>query len=203
MPIIKQTESTFLPVPAGTHVSRCYSMVSIGTQKSLNPQYTPKFQVILFFEIPGETITVGGETRPMVISEWLNCYLGSATKPSKTRTLIESWRGRPFSEQELAGFNIANVVGAPCLLNVMHEVKAGKSREKIASITPLPKGMVCPPQFHKSVVYEIEQGRDAVFQALPPWVQKKIEACEEWNHTPAADEPATVAEDNKGDDIPF
>ena len=81
MPIIKQTESTFLPVPAGTHVSRCYSMVSIGTQKSLNPQYTPKFQVILFFEIPGETITVGGETRPMVISEWLNCYFGSATKP--------------------------------------------------------------------------------------------------------------------------
>lgn len=212
MPILKESESTFTPVPAGAHAARCYAMISIGTQAGQNPLYRPQFQVILNFEIPGELIEYQGEKRPMVISQFLNAYLGRMDKPSNTRKFLEQWRGKPFTEQEMKGFDLSKLVGAKCLLNIIHEVKNGKTREKIASVSPLPKGMTIGEQYHKSVIYEIEQGRDEVFNALPEWVRKKIEACEEWNEpqratseeevaNKAADE--AVTEKKESDDVPF
>lgn len=203
MPILKQNESTFEPVPAGTHPARCYAMVSLGTQLPNNPQYKPSFKVVLQFEFPNEMIKVGDTEKPMMTGQFLSAYLGSVRKPSKTNEFLTAWRGKPFSEQELSGFDLANVVGAPCLLNIVHEVKDGKTREKIASISPLPKGMTVPPLFNKKIVYEIEQGRDAVFKALPEWMQKMIEGCQEWQHPAAAPEPEPESEETPNDDVPF
>ncbi len=149
-------------------------MISLGVQQGQNPAYRPSFQVVLGFELPNEQLEINGEKKPMAISQFLNAHLGSTTKPSKTNLWLSAWRGRAFTEQELAGFDLAKVVGAPCLLNVIHEMKDGKVREKIASISPLPKGMTMNGQINPSVVYEIEQGRDATFQALPEWMQKMI-----------------------------
>jgi hypothetical protein len=144
----------------------------------------------------------------MSISHFLSAYLGSTKKPSKTNLFLTSWRGRPFKPEELAGFDLSAVVGAPCLLNVVHEEKGGKMRENIASISPLPKGMTMSGQINPKVIYEIEQRQDKVFLALPEWMQKMISQCEEWN-TPA---PQIVSdnnphseppEDDDGDSVPF
>lgn len=202
MPILKESESTFEPVPAGTHPARCYQMVSLGTQPPGNPQFKPSFQVVLGFELPNEQIERNGERFPMSTSQFLNAKLGTQQKPSNTRKFIEAWRGKAFTAAEISGFDLSKVVGAPCLLNIIHEDRNGKTNAKIASISPLPKGMTMSGQINPSIVYEIEQGRNEVFKALPEWLQKKIELCEEWQH-PAA---ATQAEDAAGgesDDIPF
>ena len=201
MPILKQAESTFVPVPAGAHPARCYSMVSLGTQTPNNPQYKSSFQVVLSFELPTELMEFNGEKKPMVQSCFLNAYLGRASKPSKTHLFLVAWRGRAFTEAELEKFDLSTVVGAPCLLNIVHEVKDGKTVAKIQSISPLPKGMTVPPQVNKSVVYEIEQGKDAVFNSLSEWMKKKIESCEEWVHPAALEEPETEQADNS--DVPF
>jgi len=211
MPIIKESESTFKPVPAGAHAARCYAMVCIGTQRSANPQFMPQLQVILCFEIPSEKVEYQGEMRPMVVNQFLNAFLGRPNKPSNTRKFIESWRGKAFTDAEMKGFDLSKVVGSPCLLNIIHEDKNGKTREKIASISPLPKGMTIEKQFHKPVVYEIEHGRNETFNALPEWLRKKIEACEEWNEPQRAtseDEASNASADaaateKKDDDIPF
>jgi len=202
MPLLKQSESTYTPVPVGNHPSRCYGMVSLGTQAGKNPKFPPTFQVVLMFELPNESIEVNGEKKPMIISKFLNAYLGSPTKPSKTNLFLSSWRSRPFNEQELKGFDISKVVGCTCLLNVVHVEKNGKTREEIASISPLPKGMTMNGQVNPSVVYEIEQGRDDTFKTLPEWMQKMIEKCEEWVHPQAADDaPQEDATDS--DNPPF
>ena len=68
------------------------------------------------------------------------------------------------------------------------------------------KGMTIPPQVHKSVVYEITQGRDSVFQSLPEWTQKMIASCEEWNaqQSPESDEPQPSDNDGANvDDVAF
>ena len=202
MPIIKQSENTFEPVPAGTHPARCYAMVSLGTQPTNNPKYDPSFKVVLQFEFPNELIEVKGEKRPMMTGHFLSAYLGSVTKPSKANLFLTAWRGRQFTEQELAGFDLAKVVGAPCLLNIVHETKNGKLRETIASISPLPKGMPVVPQINPTVIYEIDEGRNDKFKALPEWMQKMIEQCEEWT-APKASEPDPDPHDEGDPNVPF
>lgn len=206
MPIIKASDKTFTPAPAGTFPARCYSMISLGTQPAGNPQYKPSFQVLLQFELPTEMIEVNGQPMPLGISKFLNAYLGSPKKPSQTNQFLQAWRGRPFTAQELLGFDLKAVVGAPCLLNIIHTEKSdGSMREQIASISPMPKGMVMPAQVNRKVIYEIEQGRDAVFQSFPEWIQKKIEACEEF-HKPVAAVPEREFDGDTGvavDDVAF
>lgn len=203
MPIARQGESTYTPVPPGNHPARCYGCVSLGTQPSLNPKFKPNFKVVLLFEFPNESIEIAGVKKPMSTNTFLNAYLGSPSKPSNTAKFLTAWRGRQFTEDELKGFDLAKVVGAPCLLNIIHETKDGKTRETISTISPLPKGMGLAEQVNKSVIYEIEQGRDAVFQALPEWMQKMIGNCIEWNMPSAAEAPQADAHDEGDSSVPF
>lgn len=203
MPILKQSESTFEPVPEGTHPARCYGMISLGTQPSNNPKFKSSFKVFLQFELPEEVIMINGEPKPMMTSHFLTAYLGSINKPSKTNLFLTAWRGRSFTEKELGGFDLASVVGAACLLTIIHETKDGVVRERIASISPLPKTMKIVGMINPPVKYEIEQGRDAVFATLPKGIQKMIEKCEEWTHPAAAEEPDPEPEPEPSDDTPF
>lgn len=209
MAIAKSSGGTFEPVPQGTHPARCFAQISLGTQHSEN--FPDSFKVMLMWELPEQVIEKdGGETFPMVISKEYTCSLNE--KANLRRDLV-SWRGREFTETELAGFDVSQVVGAPCLLNVIQtQSTKGKTYSKIASISPLPKKMAAEKQVHESVKYEIESGRSETFQKLPEWVQKKINACVEWNQQPAkpASKPpvthqAEIAGDGppESDDVPF
>lgn len=202
MPIAKETK-TFEPAPAGTHVARCYGCVSLGTQHS--ELFADAFKVMLLFELPFEAIkTADGGEMPMTISKEYTLSLG---KKSNLRKHLDSWRGRPFSEQELEGFEVSKVVGAPCQLTIVH-AKSGKGDvyAKIEAITGLAKGMTCPDQKHPAIKYEIDDGNESeVFKQLPEWIRKKIAACEEWQ-TPKDVLP--TGEEQQGeepieDDVPF
>lgn len=205
MPILKQNESSYKNIEPGTHPARCYGMISLGTQPSGVEKYSPSFQALLLFEFPSEIIEVNGEKKPMSTNHYIKAYLGSVRKPSKTNLFLTSWRGRAFTDVELAGFDLAKVVGATCLLNIVHSNRNGKTREDIASISPLPKGMTLPIQFNQSIVYEIEEGRNEKFRALPEWIQKKIELCSEWTKPLTKEElqHTHTKADEKFDDVPF
>lgn len=206
MPVLKQTESTYTLIDPGTYAARCYGIVSLGTQPALNPQFKPTFKVVALFELPNDLAPNG---KPMGASQFLNAYLGSSKKPSKTAIFLNSWRGRPFTEEEAKGFDLMKVVGAPCLLSIVHEERNGKVREVISSIAPLMKGMTIPPMVNQPIRYEIEDGKNGTFQALPEWMQKMIGQCLEWNTPPAAvdahDEAADaeVAAKAEAEALPF
>jgi hypothetical protein len=178
MPLAKETK-TFTPAPAGTHIARCYGCISLGTQHS--ELFADAFKVMLLWELPFELIKMDGAEMPMTISKEYTLSLG---KKSNLRKHLDSWRGRPFTEAELLGFEVSKVVGAPCQLTIVH-AKSGKGDDyaKIEAVTGLAKGMTCPDQAHKSIKYEIEDGNEQtseVFKNLPEWIRKKITSCEEW-----------------------
>jgi len=51
-------------------------------------------------------------------------------------------RGRPFSFDELVGFDLENLIGVACALNIVAKTsKKGKVFSNIAGIMPLPKSM--------------------------------------------------------------
>lgn len=194
MPVAKETGKDFLPVPAGTHIARNIGVISLGTQP--DDRYPVSFKVMLMFEIPGETIKIEDKDAPMVISRQ---YTLSLSEKANLRHDLESWRGRQFTADELKGFEVSNVLGAPCMLSVIHKANAqGKVFANVSGISGVPKGVTCPPAFHKLLKYEVEQGMDETFKALPEWIQTRIKACEEWTH-PAAGQAAPVMPEPPGE----
>lgn len=203
--LAKESGKDFKPLPSGSHLARCMAVVSLGTQAS--PMYPSSFKVMLMFEVPGETIEIDGKPAPMVIQKE---YTLSLSEKANLRHDLESWRGRTFTRQELDGFDVVKVLGQPCMLSVIHKTTAkNKIYGAISGISGIPKGVTAMPAWHKPVSYEIEQGNDAIYKALPEWIQKKIAQCEEWT-APAAgtNEPDPGMnpdpQSNEGDlEVPF
>lgn len=204
MPLAKEKSGDYIPAPEGTHVARCVDVISLGTQTS--ELYPAAFKVMLGWELPDETIVRSdtGETKPLKVSKELTLSL---SKKANLRKILESWRGKVFTKEELEGFEVANILDVPCLLSVIHKTSSqGKTYAAIETVSKLAKGMECKPRVHELVRFEVEQGRNEIFKSLPEWIQKKIEACEEWLH-PAIDreEPpsADPAHAEEEDDVPF
>src|SRR6185369_175718 len=61
---------------------------------------------------------------------------------AKLRKDLEAWRGRIFTFDELAGFDLESVIDVPCLLSVVHRQgsKGGKFAN-VGAVMKLPKGM--------------------------------------------------------------
>lgn len=192
MPVAKQT-SNYKPAPAGTHIARCYGCISLGTQTSAH--FAPSFKILYQFELSNEMVERDGKKKPMVINKE---YTLSLSPKSNLRKVIESWRGK-LTDQELKGFDVSVMVGQPCMISIIHEPRkdGGGMRDVITAITALPKGYLAPPQINPSVKYEIEQGKDATFAALPQWLQAKVLSCAEWNQEPVDE----TAQDDGGPSV--
>ena len=68
-------------------------------------------------------------------------FTASLGEKANLRKFLESWRGVPFTEEQLRGFNMVKLIGAPALIQVKHRVKGEKTYGDIDSIMQLPKGM--------------------------------------------------------------
>lgn len=189
------------PTPAGVHAARCYAVIDMGTSVEQFGNFAPKRKVVLIFEIPSERITVEREDKPVDLPRTISTrYTQSLSDKANLRHDLEAWRGRPFTPAELEGFDMSKVLGAPALVNVVHRPKkAGGISAVIASISPLPKGMVCPPAENPQVWFDIDDLKDqptAVFPAgLPKWCEEEIRKSEEftaWQNAggPTVDAPA-------------
>jgi hypothetical protein len=97
------------PIPAGMHIARAYGLFDLGTH------YDEKFdksrrEVVIVWEIAAERIEVdrdGKKTNlPRAISKR---YTLSLHEKARLRADLESWRGRPFTSEELAGFEMKTI----------------------------------------------------------------------------------------------
>jgi hypothetical protein len=99
------------------------------------------------------------------------------------RAFLTSWRGKAFTEEEASEFDVTKLLGVPCLLNVIH--KQGRKDptkvfDEIASATPLPKGMACPPQINPTFEFSHSEWDWEKFDGLPNFLQEKIKQSEEY-----------------------
>lgn len=179
-------------VPAGTYMARCYSIVDLGTQ------YSAKFgtwahKVLLQFELPTEVMDDG---RPMAIS---SRYTISLNEKASLRHVLESWLGRSITpKEEKEGFALGNMLGAPCLLSVIHADSNGKTYANIAGVMSVPKGTTVPDQVNPAISYDIENGRDAVYAKLPDWIKNIIEESKEFKG-----ETEPTEEESEDTSMPF
>jgi len=69
------------------------------------------------------------------------------SEKANLRKDLENWRGKGFTEAELAGFDVESIRGANCLLTIT-ETESGK--RKVSGVTALPKGMQPIKPYHTS-----------------------------------------------------
>ena len=198
---------TYEMCPAGNHVGRCYMVCDLGMQESeWEGKKKMSHKVRLAFEFPLELMKEGEYAgQPFSIAK---AYTVSLSEKATLRHHIEAWRGRAFTPEELEDFNVVNVLGAPCMVNVVHKVsQGGRDYAMIAGIAALPKGMTCPDAVNPVVKFSLEEYDEAIYQGLPDWLKEKINTkgigAEEQAPTTSFDEPVAGMGQEFDDDIPF
>jgi hypothetical protein len=167
---------SFTLAPAGTSPAVCTQIIDLGTQVSeFSGEKKSAHKVLIGWEIAGE---VDEEGKPVMAFQRFTVSLHEKATLRKT---LAAWRNRDFTEQELAGgFSIQSVLGAPCMLSIVHIEKAGKKYANIQGVMSLPKGMPKPTPAGPLVVYDIDKHDQAVFDSLGKKLQEKIASSPEF-----------------------
>jgi hypothetical protein len=180
---------------AGAVVARCYSVIDLGTQDT-SYKGTPKkaHKVLLTWEL-AEAMDDG---RPFAVS---SRYTLSLFEQAILRQHLESWRGRSFTEEELAGFDVKNVLGKYCMLSIVHNKEGDKTYANVKGIMPVPKGVDKPAPYNEDIYFDIDTGD---IDKIPAWVQAVVKKSDEWKAKESGVEtkPKSHFDDMK-DDIQF
>jgi len=195
--VIKEGDG-FKQVAGGVYPARCVRMIGLGTQRGeWAGKPTKKIQVLISFELPTELIPDGEfEGQPYMVSKF---YTSSLGEKSNLRKHLISWRGRDFTPEELQGFDLTNIVGKPCMVSIIHS-KNGKAN--VDNIMALPKGMAVPEQVNKSLIFNIFQWDQDIFDGLSDGIKGIIMKSDEYKHM-HGDTGYTVNESNEdSSDVP-
>src|SRR5690348_1271904 len=138
MPIIaREPESNrdFVPAPPGTHIAVCCDVVDLGVlEVTYAGEAKRQHKVTLVWQIE-ETMA---DNRPFLVRKR---YTLSLHQKAALRKDLEAWRGRPFSTEELQGFDLEVLIGKGCMLSVIHNPGSnGGTFANVAAIMKLPKG---------------------------------------------------------------
>ena len=166
---------TFTPAPAGTHVARCIKLTDLGTQTSeYQGQVNIRNQVLVSWELPNKTLEVDGIEKPFIVSKF---YTNSLNEKATLRHDLESWRSKSFTNEELAKFDLMNILKKPCMLSIIPKDGGGT---KVATVSAMPDGIQCPPQFNQEETFWLDEFSQEVFDNLSEGIQNIIKKSPEY-----------------------
>jgi hypothetical protein len=117
--------------------------------------------------------------------------------------MLESWRGKGFTGLELVGFDIFNVLGANCMLNVIHKDKQnGEKKAVISSVTPIPRGIQKLEPENGIIYFSFEDDSEIPEQA-PKWIKDTIMQSREMNEGAGQQTEYEYEPPQEPDGIPF
>lgn len=163
--------SNFQPIPDGTYRGVCSMIVDLGAMYSERYGKTQR-KVMIAWELPDETIEVNGKTERRTVSSRYTATLGS--QGNLRRDLI-TWRGRDFTDEELAGFDLKNILGKSCLLTITNSKgQDGKNYTNVSGVARLMKGME-PSELEKEpLCFDLDSATLDDVDALPVWIGDQI-----------------------------
>lgn len=115
---------TYTPAPDGVHTAVCVDVVDKGMVEG---QWGSKHKCRIVWEIAatmedGRRFTIG------------KTYTVSLHEKSTLYKDLKGWRSKPFTADELRGFDLEKVIGAPCQLVVTHDEVDGATYANITAI---------------------------------------------------------------------
>jgi hypothetical protein len=117
------------------------------------------------------------------------------------RKILQSWRGRAFTPDELKKFDVTTILGKPCLITVTHSPKDGGGvYANVGAVAKLPPGIPAPTLESEPFIYDADN-LDS-FDKLRPWLQDLIKAQKQEDEPEPRGEPQHAYAD-LDDDVPF
>lgn len=208
-----ESAPSIAPVEEGTHLGVCSMLIDLGMQYSEVYKKSQR-KVLIGWELPDETIEIDGEQKPRVMSKR---YTANLSEKSNLRKDLASWRGRDFTPEELKAFDLKNIVGASCLLTVIHSKNGEKTYANIQSVVKLPKGMARQALSEPPVVFDLDTDPLEMVENFPTWIAELIKKSETYqarltppvtaaaaDNQPVPDGNTFVElEDGTGGELPF
>ncbi len=191
-------------VPAGMQQAVCTQLVDLGTHtNTFKDDGSKQRKILLGFLFPEHTIEIDGEAIPIMSSKEYNLSLN---EKATLRKHLEGWRSRKFTKEELAGFDLKNILGKPCTINVMHNDKGYAVIESV--LPPMGEGAKvdtepryfsideCKPEFPLA---------EQITENIPDWIKDKILSSDEGALWGTVDKPAKedLAQTTENDSVPF
>tara|TARA_R100001530_G_scaffold95674_1_gene66540 strand:+ start:2239 stop:2910 length:672 start_codon:yes stop_codon:yes gene_type:complete len=200
---ISAEKSEFEVLPAGEHLGVCYKIIDAGTREETWKDNPPKKRKAIFvtWEIPSQTLADG---RPFSIGKK---YTASLNENATLYKDLVTWRGKPFSNEDLQGFDVSKMVGAPATLHVEH---TDEGRARIKAIFK-PDEFKITDTINDAVIFDMDVYCDEfngnssaeskamceVFDAIPEWQQNLIHESFEFiavaDKAPVKEEPQPTA----------
>lgn len=184
----------FQQAPEGTYPATCIRIVDLGTQSGeYQGQAYERRQIVVTWEL-SELMEDG---RPFICSKF---YTASLNEKSVLHRDLVAWRNKPFTQQELNGFELKNIIGKSCLVQL---VKNPKGKINVNSIMSLPKGIPAPEAVNEQYIFDIETWDQNVYAKLSDGIKRIIAESKEAMADVEPQVEAPVQEVVQDDDIPF
>jgi len=140
---------------------------------------------VILWEVPGERIDIkdkdsGVEKNlPRAKSKQ---YTLSLNEKANLRKDLESWRGKPFTAEQIDGFDIKAVLGQSCQLQIIHKPSpdGSKTYANISSIVQAPPGEKPNPE--NELQYFSFEDKMEIPANTPKWIRETIERSDEYRH---------------------
>lgn len=163
----------------GVYTAVSSAIIDLGLQRNEQFGKTQR-KFMMIWTIIGEEIEINGEKQPRTISKE---YSFSLNEKSTLKKDLQAWRGKPFSEEELQGFNILTVLNKACQLQIILEEKNNKKYNNIAGIMSLPKGSSVQT-LNNTYYFDMEEAETwENFIRIPNWIQEKMKKAENLEST--------------------
>ena len=191
------TQDRVLPEP-GIHVARCVAVIDQGSQQTA---WGSKPTILIGWELPNEpTYEWEGEERTAMI--W-NSYTASMSAKANLRKMLEGWRGKPYSREELEQFHLKGIVGKPCMVSLIHSEDGQYAN--ISSVSAIRQDTQCPPQQTPSIIFDLDDPDWDLFRTFSEKMQKKITNTPEYQEVRSGPTEDHGQDDQhrEEDEIPF
>ena len=194
MKIRDNVKPSLPPIPGGTYLGICVYSIALGEQLCEFEGKSKGYynQVMLGFEICGQTVEIDGKQEPRVLSKTFNATKG---KKSGLRKFLGAWEAKEMTDDEYLDSDTNDYVGRPAFLTIVLNETGEYSN--IDGIAPLPLGLPIdvPKPMSQLIRFDMEPWDQKVFESLPEWAQERIKKSTEYQKEHAPVTNVTVQAD--------
>ena len=169
MMVRSEGNSEIKQLEPGVYTGIATAIIDLGIQENMTYGKQQR-KAIIVWNVVGETVKVNDEELPRVISKEYTMSLG---EKSTLRKDLEAWRGRPFTTEELQGFDLKNILNVPCQLQINQQEKNGKTYTNIAAIMSIPKGMSVAPVDNVYIFDTYDLTTWENYDKIANWIKEK------------------------------
>ena len=165
------------PIDAGAHSAVCTQVIDLGLQREEYMGEVKEIkQIRIVWEVDEKGKDSDGKEYNRIHGE---TYTNSLGEKAKLRGILEGWRGKSFTEEELANFDTEQILGKDCTLNIKHKTsKSGNVYAIVDSISKFNEKLGKVDRQGELICFDktnlSDEERITILAKLPKFIQEKI-----------------------------